>query len=52
MSEQYTELGAIVGTRENIFEIVQDLKNGKYENTAVFVNRYDGLIYPTIVADF
>jgi hypothetical protein len=46
MSEQYKELGAFVATSENIFEIVQHLKSGNFENTAVFVNRYDGIDLP------
>ncbi|WP_028696113.1 DEAD/DEAH box helicase family protein [Pseudomonas cremoricolorata] len=43
---QYSKLGAQVAKTETIFSIVQDLKNGKVENSVVFANRYDGIDLP------
>ena len=42
----YKELGAIVTESKTIFEEVGKLKNGKYSNTIVIVNRYDGIDLP------
>lgn len=46
MAEQYQQLGAIIADNQNIFQVIQLLKNGKYEQMAVVVNRYDGIDLP------
>jgi len=45
-SKLYASLGAIVATTEQIFKIVNSLKQRSYEKTVVFVNRYDGIDLP------
>ena len=46
MAEQYLHLGAIIANNENIFQVIQDLKSGKFDQMAVVVNRYDGIDLP------
>ncbi len=46
MAEQYDHLGALIADNNNIFEVIQNLKSGKFEQTAVIVNRYDGIDLP------
>lgn len=46
MAEQYDNLGALIATNKNIFEVIHHLKNGNFEQTAVIVNRYDGIDLP------
>ena len=41
--EYYGHKGAIVANRSNLQDILDNLKSGVYEQTAVFVNRYDGI---------
>jgi len=42
----YQNQGSVVAKSENIFEEVSKLKAGKYSNTLVVVNRYDGIDLP------
>jgi replicative superfamily II helicase len=42
----WSKYGAIVATKDDIDAHVHGLKNGKYENTVVLVNRYDGIDLP------
>lgn len=42
----YRDLGAISPESEEIEEVVKDLKNGHFENSVVFANRYDGIDLP------
>lgn len=44
--EQYESIGAIVAESDNIYENIQNLKNGSFEKTIVFANRYDGIDLP------
>lgn len=44
--KRYEKLGAVVATTQNIFETVKSLKDGCYEKTVVFANRYDGIDLP------
>lgn len=46
MAEQYQHLGALIADNENIFQVIQHLKSGKFDQTAVVVNRYDGIDLP------
>jgi hypothetical protein len=41
--EYYSHKGAIVANRSNLQDILENLKGGVYEQTVVFVNRYDGI---------
>jgi len=43
---QYEKIGAEVATSNDIFQAVQNLKNGAYEKTIAFANRYDGIDLP------
>lgn len=45
-SEQYKSLGSIAVKTGDISEAVTNLKNGEYEKTVVFANRYDGIDLP------
>jgi len=45
-AEIYENLGAIVPKSNQISTIVQNLKNGSFEETIVFANRYDGIDLP------
>lgn len=45
-TEQYQNMGAIVAHSNDIFEIVQRLKDGILVNSVVFANRYDGIDLP------
>jgi replicative superfamily II helicase len=45
-SEQYLHLDSIVADSKNIFECINSLKKGNFENTLVIVNRYDGIDLP------
>ncbi len=42
----YQNQGSIVADSKNIFETVSKLKSGKYSDTIVIVNRYDGIDLP------
>lgn len=42
----YESLGAIIANKENIQDVIASLKRGCFENTVVFVNRYDGIDLP------
>lgn len=44
--KQYEKIGARVATSSDIFEAVKSLKDGDYEKTVVFANRYDGIDLP------
>ena len=44
--EQYEKIGALVAMSSNIFDIVNQLKDGNYKQTVVFANRYDGIDLP------
>lgn len=44
--KQYEKVGAHVATTDDLFESVQRLKNGDYEESFVFANRYDGIDLP------
>ncbi len=44
--QQYENIGAHVATSRDIFNCVQKLKSGIYEEAVVFVNRYDGIDLP------
>ena len=44
--KQYEKIGARVATTKDIFEVVKSLKDGKFEQTVVFANRYDGIDLP------
>lgn len=46
MAEQYDKLGGLIADNKNIFDVIQHLKNGNFEQTAVVVNRYDGIDLP------
>ena len=43
---QYEKIGARVATSSDIFQVVKALKEGRYSQTIIFVNRYDGLDLP------
>ncbi len=43
---QYERIGSFVVDTDNIYKKVQELKNGCYEKTLVFANRYDGIDLP------
>lgn len=45
-SKLYESMGAIVATTEQIFKIVNNLKQRHFDQTVVFVNRYDGIDLP------
>ncbi|RUO39213.1 DEAD/DEAH box helicase [Pseudidiomarina aestuarii] len=45
-AEQYKKLGAILPRSEDMYEAIDLLKKGKYEQTLVFANRYDGIDLP------
>ncbi|HCE3385905.1 DEAD/DEAH box helicase family protein [Vibrio parahaemolyticus] len=44
--KQYEKIGAHVATTEDIFESVQNLKNGHFSQAMTFANRYDGIDLP------
>lgn len=44
--QQYERVGSDVAKSENIFEKIQNLKDGKYSQPIVFANRYDGIDLP------
>ncbi|MCF7717916.1 DEAD/DEAH box helicase family protein [Aeromonas jandaei] len=44
--EQYEKMGATVARRDDIFETVKSLKEGYFEKSVVFANRYDGIDLP------
>ncbi|MFZ1569235.1 MAG: DEAD/DEAH box helicase family protein [Thiolinea sp.] len=44
--QQYENIGAHVATSKDIFNCVQKLKSGIYEEAVAFVNRYDGIDLP------
>jgi len=46
LADLYNNLGAVTATTKNIFEKVQELKNGKRQKTLVIANRYDGIDLP------
>lgn len=45
-SKIYNSLGSIVPKSEEIFDTIESLKKGVFENTVVFANRYDGIDLP------
>ncbi len=45
-TDDYEKFGCKVVTRDNINEIIRDLKNKKFEEAIVFANRYDGIDLP------
>jgi replicative superfamily II helicase len=45
-SELYSNLGGLVASPKEIFKNVNDLKSGKFTNTLVLPNRYDGIDLP------
>ncbi len=45
-SKLYESLGSIVARRDTIESVISNLKGGQFENTIVFVNRYDGIDLP------
>ena len=42
----YESLGATIANKDTIENTISNLKNGVFENTIVFVNRYDGIDLP------
>lgn len=42
----YRDLGSVVAESQNIFDEVSKLKMGRYSNTIIIVNRYDGIDLP------
>lgn len=45
-SALYESLGSTVARKDTIESVISNLKSGQYENTIVFVNRYDGIDLP------
>lgn len=45
-SKIYEKYNSVVANSKNIFDLVSDLKMGKYDNTVVINNRYDGIDLP------
>ncbi|HEY8780292.1 MAG TPA: DEAD/DEAH box helicase family protein [Mucilaginibacter sp.] len=45
-AKYYEEQGAIVAKTDQIFKIVNNIKQRHFEKTVVFVNRYDGIDLP------
>jgi replicative superfamily II helicase len=45
-TKDWESYGATIAKRENVGEAIEELKKGKYENTVVLVNRYDGIDLP------
>ncbi len=44
--KQYDSIGAHIATSKDIYNSVQQLKDGSYEHAIVFANRYDGIDLP------
>ncbi len=44
--KQYENIGAHVATSDDLFQSVQNLKNGHFSKAMVFANRYDGIDLP------
>lgn len=45
-AKYWENYGAVVSGPNNIYRLVENLKNGKYEKTVVIANRYDGIDLP------
>ena len=45
-NKQFENIGTVVATAENIYDIVKQLKDGHYNKAVVFANRYDGIDLP------
>lgn len=45
-SALYESLGSIVAKKDTIESVISNLKSNQFENTIVFVNRYDGIDLP------
>ncbi|MBN2729242.1 MAG: DEAD/DEAH box helicase family protein [Bacteroidales bacterium] len=45
-AEYYKNFGSIIATPKTIFELIGNLKDGKYEQSLVLANRYDGIDLP------
>ena len=45
-NDQYEKAGAVVASSKTIYEYVNGLKNGKFDQAVVFANRYDGIDLP------
>lgn len=44
--KQYEKIGARVATSSDIYDVVKSLKDGDFNQTVVFANRYDGIDLP------
>lgn len=45
-TEQYKNMGAIVVNKNDIFDTIKSLKDGNFDRSVVFANRYDGIDLP------
>jgi replicative superfamily II helicase len=45
-TKDWSSYGAVVATKETLWDIVDRLKKGEYEKTVVLANRYDGIDLP------
>lgn len=44
--KDWQSYGATIADKDSVSEVIEGLRDGKYENTVVLVNRYDGIDLP------
>jgi replicative superfamily II helicase len=45
-TKDWESYGAVIAKKENVSDVIDDLKKGNYEQTVVLANRYDGIDLP------